>query len=163
LLVHGMVIEVVVRWSGSRQAKRSLRWPWQQGRNRIRIRKTWGPKPEFHQTAYFSCREMNRFTVRRTVAEGVGKWSGFLMERATISVVGRDRRKSLSGRGHDLRPKAASAAEGWREGCHGSAVRDGGPTRPVGVSALVGREGRQVDGLEGNFEVMDPGIPSNGN
>jgi hypothetical protein len=45
----------------------------------------------------------------------------------------------------------------------GSAVRDGGPIPPAGVSASVGREGRQVDGLEGNFEVMDPGIPLNGN
>jgi hypothetical protein len=121
LLVHGMVIEVVGRWSGSRQAKRSLRWPWKQGENRIRIRKTWGPKPEFHQTANSVAGRWIVFAVRRTVTEGVGKWSGFLMERVTISVVDRARRKSLSGRGHDLHPKAVSAAGGWKEGCHRSA------------------------------------------
>jgi hypothetical protein len=44
--------------------------------------------------------------------EVVVKWSGFLMERATISVIVRDRRKSLSGCGQDLRLKAAC---GWRE------------------------------------------------
>jgi hypothetical protein len=50
LLLQGMAIEVVGRWSGSRQAKRSLRWPWKQGRNRIGVLiLTCGVRnPEFH-------------------------------------------------------------------------------------------------------------------
>jgi hypothetical protein len=100
------------------------------------------------------------------------KWSGFLRNRASISVVVWVWRKSSSGADMTSAQRSLRRLEGGGKVATDPLASVRKPTdQPCGTVdqptggrfGVRGKDGRQVDGLEGNFWVMEPGIPLNGN